>query len=297
MRPLINSLLAAAVILAGASAYGQQPGGFPGGGGPGMGMRGQGPFMPGQGGPGMGPGMGPITPTLAAKTAQVMALRRIVALKLTRADIAGALPQLKALRAAEKAMESAAEKALDDEKKALLAAGPNSPAPRGVGQKMRLAADALRDKHDETWKALAEAIGPAKAHGLQQLVGGGGGGFQMQPGMPGMPGMGGPGGGMPGMPGAGGGMRPNAGQRGGGQGMRRQPGGPGGPGGMPGGMEGPGGPGGMPGMGGPGMGPGPMGGGQPGMGNPGGMMGAMPMRISVGELAELLEQKLAAMPK
>ncbi|MCX6358673.1 MAG: hypothetical protein NT029_02610 [Armatimonadetes bacterium] len=290
MRRLLNNLLVAAVILAGASATGQQPGGFPQG-GPGMGMRGQGPFMPGQG----GPGMPPMPPTLAAKTAQVMALRRIVGLKLTRADIAAALPQVKALRAAEKALESTAEKALDEEKKALLAAGPNSAAPRGGGRTMREAADTLRAKHEETWNALAEAIGPAKARGLQQLVGGGGGGFQMQPGMPGMPGMGGPGGGMPGMPGAGGGMRPNAGQRGGGgQGMRR----PGGPGGMPGGgMEGPGGPGGMPGMGGPGMGPGPMGGGQPGMGNPGGMMGAMPVRISVGELLELLEQKLAAMPR
>ena len=296
MRSQLSSLLVAAIILTGASATGQQPGGFPQG-GPGMGMRGgQGPFMPGQG----GPGMGPMTPTLAAKTAQLMALRRIVGLKLTRDEISAALPHIKALRAAEKAMESAAERALDDEKKALLAAGPNTTAPRGGGLKMREAADTLSARHDETWKALAEAVGPAKARGLQQLVGGGGvGGFQMQPGMPGMPGMGGPAGGMPGMPGAGGGMRPNAGQRGGGQGMRRQPGGPGG---MPGGgMEGPGGPGGMPGgmpgMGGPGMGPGPMGGGQPGMGNPGGMMGAMPVRISVGELLELLEQKLAAMPR
>ncbi len=272
----------------------------------GQARRGQ-PGPPGQGNPPMGmPGMppmfpnpAPIDPVLGKLTMEIMALRQIHDGRFTSADIAAALKALKEMNVSEKALHERTEATLKEERSALLAAGPDTETlPRGVGE-MNDAAQAHRAKVDRLWNGLIEAIGEKKVDRLQSLLGHGGpmGGPGMMPGGGDRPPMGGPG--M--MPG--GGDRPPMGE----PGMRLGGGslewhedlvqdplsGPGNPGFAQGGavppLQGPGRP--------PMQGPGRM---QqrpfPGMGARLGVMQFGP-RITLAELIDLLEQKLAAMRK
>ncbi len=265
-------------------------------------------------------------PEMAAKSVQVMALRDLHANRFSAKDVAAALPVLREMHEAEQTLQEKSLQALEREKQALLAAGPDDDPPAGSAEALREAAEAHRVKIERLYAKLGEAIGEPKAGIIRRLLGGAmwppnmlpGGG----PGFPGQPGMGmGPG--MPQGPGMG--MGPGIGPNGRGpapedevgpgdahefpmmgeQGVRfdAEPSfqGPQGPQGPPppgpqgpprGNMQGPGGP---VGPGGPALRQGPF----PGMG---GMMGMPPMmgigpRLSLPELIELLEQKQAAMKK
>lgn len=316
---------------------------------PGQGFNGPGPFGPGPGMPMMGnPMMGsPMMPELAKKTVRIMALRNILGMRFTSDDIRKSLPGLRALRDSEKELQRAAEQALEDEIKALLAAEPDSPPPPDGGARLEEVMRRHQERSGRIWGELANAIGQRKVEGLKGLVGQGGMGM-----MPGNPFGGGPGPGFgdpgAGFGGAGGrfgggqpGFDPNgrAGQPGAGRNRRPDlPGAPdigpqppragfGGNQGAPfGGFEPPAAPGQVGGD--PGVGPPPIGpeggfggqdrprppqgwpGGAPGRGGfggggfrggPGGVQGGfsgfMPPGISLGELVDLLEQKLAAMKR
>jgi hypothetical protein len=258
-------------------------------------------------------------PELGGVTAQIMALRELHAARYSAKDVGAALEVVRQMREAEKALHAKSDQVLAAEKKALLAAGPDDDVPRGAGEAMREAAEAHRDKIERLWARLTDAIGERKAGVLRGLLGerfpmmGPGG---MMPGQPPMGPMGpGAGPGMrPGGPGAGPGPGPDGPPPGGVFESAFDPGAPepggqvgGPPEGMPGGRGRP-----QPGMGGrqqrfgPG-GQGPAGGMMnrgPGMQPPGmgGMMSPPPMmamgpRLSLADVVELLEQKLAAMRK
>jgi len=138
-------------------------------------------------------------PEMAKKTAAIMALRQIHQLRFTADDIKAALPILKQMRDAEKTLESQSNEALDEEKKALLAARPDEPAPPGSGDKMEAAHRKFGEAHQKGWEALHRAIGDEKAGGLQGILGGGMMGPQGFPPGAGF-GPGGPGGPQPGQP-------------------------------------------------------------------------------------------------
>ncbi|MBM3493634.1 MAG: hypothetical protein FJX72_04825 [Armatimonadetes bacterium] len=249
-------------------------------------------------------------PELAAKTAQIMALREIHSARFTAKDIGVALESLKQMREAEKALQTKSEQVLEGEKRALLAAGPDDDAPRGTGEAMREAAEAHRAKLERLWAKLGDNLNERKVGSLRRLLGEMFGPPGMMPGrMQGMPGMG-PGPGGPGGPGMGPGGPGGPDRRGGGEppndsdedgsffGEAPQPEGqvgapppgqgrPGGRAAGQGGVRRPNAPAGGPGFQGPGMG-GPMG--MPPM------MGMGP-RLSLADLVELLEAKLAAMRK
>jgi len=127
-------------------------------------------------GPPMTPGpvdpawMMPHSPELAHKTAEVLALRRIVRMRLTAQQTASALDALRALQRAEKAARSQAEKALDDERRALLSATGDPPPASNSAQRMREVGDALRNAREAAARALDEAIGPENGRALLSLV-------------------------------------------------------------------------------------------------------------------------------
>ena len=278
---------------------------------------------PGMFGPALFPNPNPMDPVLGKLTMRIMALREIHGAGFTAKDVAAATPILKEMRDSEKALQTKTEGVLEQEVKALLAAGAEDDPPKSSGPAMEEASKAHQQKMGRAWERLTEAIGERKVGCLQRLLGMGGPMPMMPFGMPGGPGMQVPGGGRgvrPGMPGGGPGM-PGGG-----------PGGPGGPPTEPFGQDDGMGPapeqdpafiggeaqiGPSPGQGpaGPpamqrgrraGQGPGGPQGGQPGMfpgQGPGFVMGNLPMmqpigpRLTLSELAELMEQKLAAMRK
>lgn len=248
----------------------------------------EGPLPPGQGPgfsgpPGFGPGPGMFgnpMPELAKKMTTLMALREMLGMRLTAKDISTALPSLRELRDAEKSLKTQAEQALDEDKKALLAAQSENDAPPDSGEKIRRLMERYREKQEDTWQSLAKSLGGEKAGGLRQLIGQGGG--------PG-PFRGGPAGGPP-LPGADNvpgfaptppppnqdRIRPDGGPE------RQAP--PGQPGTTPRGR--------------PGFGQGQPG--QPFPGRPQGRGMTMPFmqpRLTLPELVDLLEQRLAAMKK
>jgi hypothetical protein len=116
-----------------------------------------------------------LTPELARKTTTIMALRRIQQLGLTTKDIQAALPVLKDLQAAQKSLESETSSALDDERRALLAAKPGAALPASSSEKLQKATETYREKQRSSWEALGKAIGNEKANGLRGLISDGGG--------------------------------------------------------------------------------------------------------------------------
>jgi hypothetical protein len=203
------------------------------------------PRQPGQFGPPGGQGFGgpqpgfmpmaPMMPEMAKKTNQIMVLRRLLDMGLTAKDIAAALPPLKELRDAEKALQSRMEQVLDEEKRALLAADPGSQPQVDNGEKMRQVSERFHEVQNRTWEQLNRTIGPEKTQGLRELVGQGG--FGPGAGFGGGFGQGGGFGGPGFGPGGGGGGF--GGRGGGGGGFGPRPGGPpnGGPGIPPGGPD------------------------------------------------------------
>src|SRR5438552_4586150 len=133
-------------------------------------MAQQPPFQPGQPGyPGQ-PGqqfgfpppmmMGPATPELAKKMAAIGALREIQNMRMTAKDINTALPLLKELREGEKALETRAGDALEQEKRALLAAGPDTQVPPTTGEKLREANEQFHKQQERVWNTLFQNLGP-----------------------------------------------------------------------------------------------------------------------------------------
>ena len=290
-------------------APGRPPGGFGQGGPPNSGNFA--PMIPPM------PMMGAQTPELAKKMAAIAALREIQNLRMTGRDITTVVPLLKELREAEKTLEARAGEVLEQERRALLAAGPETQVPPTSGERLREANDQYRAQSQRVWQSIFQKAGPHIGSGLQRLLqgnmfppmgpgpgipGGFGGGQGFGPG-PGAPGFPPPGADVPhGQPG-----RPGQGEVGPPPGFPPQPGQPGGFGqnrprgqGRPGGQDPfrnvPGAPTGQ-GVNPPTPGQGPPG--APGFGRPAPMTGAGPMmggaRISLAELIELLEQKRAAM--
>jgi hypothetical protein len=272
------------------------------------------------------PMMGPGTPELAKKMAAIAALREIHNLRMSAREIGAVIPKLKEMREAERTLEAQAGEALEQEKRALLAAAPDAQVPPASAEKLRAANERFRQAHERSWRGLVEEVGPRIGGGLQRILQGGmgfgpgagipgppsgftpGQGFNPGPGFPGggpvRPGLAPPGGddppGAPPRPGQGevgpppgAPAQPPAGFS---QSPRPQPGQGGGrgvgprPGGQPppGRFPQPGG------QGGPGFGP--QGPGGSGMGWQPMTMGPSP-RVSLAELIELLEQKLGAMRK
>lgn len=115
--------------------------------------------------------MAPFTPEMGRKTAAIMALREMLAMRLTAKDIATALPPLKDLRSAQKTLDSQSERLLDDEKRALLAADPDGPPPPGNGEKMHRLIEDYHRVQTRTWDTLTRTIGRDKARGLSRLIG------------------------------------------------------------------------------------------------------------------------------
>lgn len=216
--------VAALLSLCASSAVAQgppQPGGGPGPGG--FGPGGQRPGF-GQGGPMMqGPPGAPLQPELARKMNQVLALRMMLSAGITRQETAAALQPLKAMRDAERTLQSNMEKLLEEERRLLLAAEPGGPMPGDTGARMQAPLEHFRQTMDKGWEAVTKAVGPQKAAVLRSFLGQGG-----------MGGPGGFGGGM-GSPGGPGGFGGGRGPRGGGgqSGLGGRPGEPGVPGGRP----------------------------------------------------------------
>ena len=243
------------------------PGMFPGGG-----------MMPQ---PGMGLPPGIHSPELARKVNKILALRHIVSLGLARRDIENALPILKRMSGAEQVLQEQAGQILDEEYRALLTADAASLPPAESGPRLGQLVARYSQQQQAQWQALERAIGPQKARGLRMLVEGPTPAFGPMgpaPGREGLP---------PGAPP----LRPEGAARG-------PQGGPGfGPGGIPGNPGQP-----FDGPGGPLQGPPPGGGGpfpprQMQM-RPGEPFAGFPMfgaHISLADLVDLLQAKLAAM--
>ena len=238
----------------------------------------------------------PADAAMAKLTAEIMALRTLLDAGFTLKDVEASLGVLREMSASEQKLKSASEEALQAEKRALLAAGPESELPRRAGS----ALDEAARTHGEQMRRLAERlkdqIGERKAGILLGLIGMTpqplGPGMGMGPGFPGGPNMPAqPGFGTPGAPPLGPG--PFGGHPGGPQDPMAPPQGAGRP-------QGP-----MP----PGApdrqfgGPGPIQPGVPGQPWPGfhGAPAAPALfggpRLTLKELTELMEQKLSAMRK
>jgi hypothetical protein len=131
-------------------------------------------------------------PEMAKKMMQIVALREMLEMRLTAKDISAALPRLKELRDSEKNVQNQAEKLLEEEKQALLAASPEDPQPPDSGEKMRQLMERHRQVQEKTWAALYESIGRDKVAGLRRLLGQGPPpvGPGSAPGAPGVPGPG-----------------------------------------------------------------------------------------------------------
>lgn len=110
-------------------------------------------------------------PELSKKMNRIMALREIVRVGLTRQDIQAALPTLKSLRDAEKAMRSASEKVLDEEEKALFAAEPANVPKEDSGKKIRAELEKYRKTEGDAWRTIEGEIGRQKTLSLRMLLG------------------------------------------------------------------------------------------------------------------------------
>lgn len=113
----------------------------------------------------------PASPEMARKTASLMALRSIVQLGLTRAEIESALPVLKRLQESAKILQDESDRAMEEERAALLAAKPGEVPSSTTSARLREASSRSREEQQKGWDELAKAIGAQKATGLRRLLG------------------------------------------------------------------------------------------------------------------------------
>ncbi len=227
---------------------------------------GQAPFGPG-GTVGIGRRMAPLTPEAQRKMARINALRQLSAQHFTAQDLNAALTGLRELEQADQELATTRDRLLDQELNALLSAGPDAAPPANMEEQMNQAVEQHQQRQEQVWQRLTQGLGPDKAGTLRSIVGQAPHMAFPRPGGPGTP-FGGPS-----STGTGTVNGPN-------------------PFGAPGGTPAPGGPGGPAGPGGPGRFPGaPI---RPGgmMGMPGMFMGAP---LTVGDLADLIQQRLTAL--
>lgn len=125
-----------------------------------------------QGGRPLQPMVMPPQPEMAKKVTKLAALREMHRLGMTVEDIETALSHVRALRDAETRLRTRSEQLLDQEIQALLAARPEDPPLPDTGEAMRRLAEEYRQTENQTWDALARAIGPLKSDALRRLVSG-----------------------------------------------------------------------------------------------------------------------------
>ncbi|MEP0766028.1 MAG: hypothetical protein HRF45_05730 [Fimbriimonadia bacterium] len=116
------------------------------------------------------PMMMPPQPEMAKKVTKLAALREMHRLGMTVEDVEKALSHVRALRDAEARLRAQTEQLLDQEIKALLAARPEDPPLPETAEAMRRLAEEYRRTEAQGWDALSRAIGPLKADGLRRLV-------------------------------------------------------------------------------------------------------------------------------
>ncbi|MCL5283717.1 MAG: hypothetical protein M1330_03265 [Armatimonadetes bacterium] len=157
-----------------------------------------GPMQPGMQPPMAGmmpqfPLFDPAVPNLPQKLAPVIALRQIVQSGLTKKDIADALPILKQLAADKKELETAVDSAISQEKQHLLSSSGDDSLPAVESSALRTALNRFHRQQQDLWNRLNDRIGDTKAHVLQSLVSPVSGPMpMMMRGMPGRPSGGGP---------------------------------------------------------------------------------------------------------
>lgn len=113
----------------------------------------------------------PPMPELGKKVAINMALREMLDMGLTARHISAALPALKELLAAEKALKTQAEQLLAAEMQALLKARPDDPMPEEVGEKMQKLMESHHTRQERIWAALGKTIGENRMNRLRGLIG------------------------------------------------------------------------------------------------------------------------------
>lgn len=158
--------VAAAILVMGLAAAPApaQYGGPPGPGGP--------DGEPAQGRPLDRPGRGGApTPEIAKRIDAVRVLREIVTLGIGKSDIAAALPILRRLLQAEAVAQAGSIAALEQQKKALLAATSPDRMPPLPTDALRAQAAALRAQQTKLWAEMSTAIGAVKASELRRLLG------------------------------------------------------------------------------------------------------------------------------
>ena len=113
---------------------------------------------------------GPRTPEMARRVDAIRVLQKIVQMRLGKKEISAALPSLRALLAAERTAQAQAVEALEQEKRALLAAESPEDMPEPPADKLRQQAQKLRAEQMKCWGELARNLGQPRAAQLQQLV-------------------------------------------------------------------------------------------------------------------------------
>lgn len=164
-RPIIATL--ACALLVGVAGVGRaQFGNPPGQGGPFGGMPGPPPGMPG--GPMGIPG--PMSPEMARRVDAIRVLQKLVQMRMGRKEITAALPPLHALLDAERAAQARSVEALEQQRKALLAAETPDDIPAPPTEKLRQQAQELREEQQKRWAEIAKALGGQRAAELQQML-------------------------------------------------------------------------------------------------------------------------------
>jgi hypothetical protein len=110
------------------------------------------------------------SPEMAKKTRDIALLRQMLALKLSARDIERALPLLKEMKDADKAVPSRPEQAMDEEYRALLEAKPGDPMPPSSSEALRDAASGFRSRKQAIWEKMAQQIGREKAAGIRGML-------------------------------------------------------------------------------------------------------------------------------
>ncbi len=110
-------------------------------------------------------------PSLSKKMKEIHSLRAINGIKLTRKEIETILPPLKNLRNAEKTAQTQSEKAMEEEKQGLLEALPDDPDPINSLPSVQIELDRYRQTEQKTWREIEKAIGGHKTNQLKMLLG------------------------------------------------------------------------------------------------------------------------------
>jgi hypothetical protein len=143
-------------------------------------------------------------PALSKKTSAILALREIRMRRFTTGNLETAIKYLRALRDAEKTLQTRSEQILEEERRALLALQADDPLPPDSGPKLEMEMERYRRQEDQIWSELEKSLDRPKTDGLRMLLG-----RLMPPMFPqGGNSLPGPGGHVPGAPGA----RPERGQ-------------------------------------------------------------------------------------